>query len=57
MNIANDIDTKEVAKLIELTIDTPPNIMISKVGINNESILQIESKKLVNYFYSLIKAE
>lgn len=34
-NMDNGIDTKEVARLIEFIIDTPPNVMIPEVGIKN----------------------
>ena len=34
-NMANGIDTKEVARLIKFIIDTPSDIMIPEVGIKN----------------------
>ena len=34
-NMANGIDTKEVARLIKFIIDTPSNVMIPEVGIKN----------------------
>lgn len=34
-NMANGIDTKEVARLIQFIIDTPADVMIPEVGIKN----------------------
>ena len=34
-NMANGVDTKEVARLIKFIIDTPPDVMIPEVGIKN----------------------
>ena len=34
-NMANGVDTKEVARLIEFIIDTPSDVMIPEVGIKN----------------------
>lgn len=34
-NMANGLDTKEVARLIKFIIDTPSNVMIPEVGIKN----------------------
>lgn len=34
-NMANGIDTKEVARLIEFIVDTPSDVMIPEVGIKN----------------------
>ena len=34
-NMANGLDTKEVARLIQFIIDTPSDIMIPEVGIKN----------------------
>ncbi len=34
-NMANGLDTKEVARLIEFIIDTPKDVMIPEVGIKN----------------------
>lgn len=34
-NMANGIDTKEVARLIKFIIDTPSDVMIPEVGIKN----------------------
>ena len=34
-NMANGVDTKEVARLIQFIIDTPSDVMIPEVGIKN----------------------
>ena len=34
-NMANGVDTKEVARLVEFIIDTPADVMIPEVGIKN----------------------
>ena len=34
-NMANGVDTKEVARLIKFIIDTPKDVMIPEVGIKN----------------------
>ena len=34
-NMANGLDTKEVARLIQFIIDTPSDVMIPEVGIKN----------------------
>lgn len=34
-NMANGVDTKEVARLIQFIIDTPADVMIPEVGIKN----------------------
>lgn len=34
-NMANGVDTKEVARLIKFVIDTPADVMIPEVGIKN----------------------
>lgn len=34
-NMANGVDTKEVARLIEFIVDTPSDVMIPEVGIKN----------------------
>ena len=34
-NMANGIDTKDVARLIKFIIDTPKEVMIPEVGIKN----------------------
>lgn len=34
-NMANGVDTKEVARLIKFIIDTPKEVMIPEVGIKN----------------------
>ncbi len=34
-NMANGIDTKEIARLIQFIIDTPSDVMIPEVGIKN----------------------
>lgn len=34
-NMANGLDTREVARLIKFIIDTPSNVMIPEVGIKN----------------------
>lgn len=34
-NMANGLDTKEVARLVQFIIDTPSNVMIPEVGIKN----------------------
>lgn len=34
-NMANGLDTKEVARLVQFIIDTPSDVMIPEVGIKN----------------------